>query len=81
MKVILREGIPKYFGHIRSRLKTKTGISPLLGDGNDKKSIKFSNEEKACFLEKNFCCVFTGEVDGGIPKLSVELTSPSTICS
>ena len=81
MKVILRESIPKYFGHIRSRLKTNAGISSLLGDGNDKKSIKFSNEEKASILEKHFCSAFTSEPDSDIPKLAVELTSPSTICS
>ena len=44
---------PKVFwSHIRSRLKTKTGISPLLEDVNDKKSTKFSNEEKANILQK-----------------------------
>ena len=50
-------------------------------DGNDEKSIKFSSEEKASFLEKNFCIALTTEPDGDFPKLAVELTSPSTICS
>ena len=61
---------PKVFwSHIRSRLKTKTGISPLLEVDNDKKSTKFSNEEKANILQTQFCSVFTREPDGNIPKL------------
>ena len=59
-----------FWSHIRSKLKTKTGVSPLLEDVNDKTSIKFSNEEKANIFQKQFSSVFTREPDGDIPKLA-----------
>ena len=61
---------PKAFwSHIRRRLKTKTGVSPLLEDINDKTSIKFKDKEKADILQKQFSDVFTREPNGDIPKL------------
>ena len=72
---------PKVFwSHIRSRLKTKTGISPLLEDVNDKKSTKFSNEEKANILQTQFCSVLLGNLMAIYPNCPKELTFPSTIC-
>ena len=38
---------PKAFWcHVNSKLKTKVGVSPLLEEENDKKSMKFSDKEK-----------------------------------
>ena len=61
---------PKVFWtHIRRRLKTKDGISPLLEGINDKNSMKFKDEEKANILQKQFASVFTREPPGEIPQL------------
>ena len=39
---------PKAFwSHVRSRLKTKSGVAPLLENNNDKISMKYSDEERA----------------------------------
>ena len=39
---------PKAFwSHARSRLKTKSGVAPLLEKNNDKNSMKYSDEERA----------------------------------
>ena len=60
----------EFWSHIRSRLLTKTGDSPLLEDVNDKKSKMFSNEEKMNILQKQFYSVFTRKPDCDIPKLT-----------
>ena len=75
---------PKVFwSHIRSRLKPKTGVSPLLEDVNDKKSIKFSNDEKASILEEHLYIIVLLLENPMVIFASwpVELTSPSTISS
>ena len=59
---------PKAFwSHIRRRLKTKTGVAPLLENNNDKCSAKFSDSEKANILQKQFSRAFTREPEGDIP--------------
>ena len=37
----------RFWKHIRSSMKTKSGISPLLQDPNDPSSIRFTDEDKA----------------------------------
>ena len=59
---------PKSFwAFIRSRLKTKAGVGPLLADNSDKTSIKFDDKEKADILQDQFCSVFTKEPEGTLP--------------
>ena len=61
---------PKCFwSHIRSRLKTKEGVAPLLEDPKDKDSMKFTDEEKANILQRQFSSVFTNEPDGDVPTI------------
>ena len=50
-----------FWSHVRSKLKTKTGVEPLLQDENDETSTKFEDKEKANILQKQFVCVFTKE--------------------
>ena len=47
----------------------KDGIAPLLEDKADKSSLKFSDEEKARMLQKQFSSVFTKEPPGDVPSL------------
>ena len=61
---------PKSFwAYVRRRMKTKSGIAPLLEDNNDKSSLKFSDDEKARILQKQFTSVFTKEPPGEVPSL------------
>ena len=61
---------PKAFwSHIRRRLKTKTGVAPLLENNNDKCSTKFSDSDKANILQTQFSRAFTREPEGDIPSL------------
>ena len=61
---------PKAFwSHIRNRLKTKTGVAPLLENNDDINSTKFDDKEKANILQKQFSSVFTREPEDEIPKL------------
>ena len=61
---------PKVFwSNIRSRLKTKTGVAPLLEDITDPNSIKFGDQDKAKILQKQFSNVFTLEPEDEVPKL------------
>ena len=46
-----------YWSHIRRKLKTKTGIAPLLENNKDKTSTKFNDLEKANILQKK--CFYT----------------------
>ena len=58
---------PKSFwAHIRRRMKTKSGIAPLLEDNKDKTSLKFGDDEKAEILQHQFTSVFTKESSGAI---------------
>ena len=61
---------PKSFwAYVRRRMKTKSGIAPLLEDNKDKSSLKFSDDEKARILQKQFTSVFTKEPPGDVPFL------------
>ena len=59
---------PKPFWvHVRRKLKTKTGVSPLLKDIKDKKSLTFNDEGKADILQNQFSSVYTKEPQGELP--------------
>ena len=60
----------KFWGHTRRNLKTKSGVAPLLADPKNKDSMKFTEEEKATILLKQFSDVFTREQDGEIPRIT-----------
>ena len=62
---------PKVFwSHVRNKLNTKSGIAPLLENINDKKSIKFDDNEKANILQKQFSSIFTQEPEEEMPSLN-----------
>ena len=62
---------PKAFwSYVRSKLKTKAGVGPLLADVNDKSSTKFTDEEKANILQNQFSSVFTIEPEEELPPFS-----------
>ena len=61
---------PKAFWwHIRRRLKTKTGVAPLLENDNDRSSTKFSDSDKGNILQNQFSGAFTHEPEGERPSL------------
>ena len=65
------KGNPKLFwAHVHNKLKTKTGVAPLLEEIDNKNSINFSDEDKANILQKQFSSVYTQEPAGTIPRLS-----------
>ena len=60
---------PKAFwSYVRSKLKTKAGVAPLLEKADDKTSIRFDDKEKADILQDQFCSVFTKEPEGTLPS-------------
>ena len=60
---------PKVFwSHIRHRLKTKSGVAPLLENPQDKGSMKFSDVDKANILQNQFSSVYVKEHEDDIPK-------------
>ena len=72
---------PKVFwSYVRSKLKTKCGIAPLLENPKDKSSIKYGDGEKSAILQKQFCSVFTKEPAGELPRFDqrtlVEMIAP-----
>ena len=56
---------------MEKKLKVKTGVSPLLDDPNDKKSMKYLDFEKANILQKQFTNVFTEELPGEVPTIGL----------
>jgi hypothetical protein len=61
---------PKSFwSYVRRRMKTKSGVAPLLEDITNKSSLKFGDDEKAHILQKQFTSVFTKEPPGDVPSL------------
>ena len=65
------ENNPKVFwSHVRNKLNIKSGIAPLLENINDKKSIKFDDNEKANILQKQFSSIFTQKPEEEIPSLN-----------
>ena len=60
---------PKAFWScIRSKLKTKAGVGPLLEKADDKTSIRFDDKAKADILQDQFCSVFTQEPESTLPS-------------
>ena len=67
---------PKAFwSHVRRKLKTMSGVAPLLEDKKDKNSIRFKDVDKANILQNQFSSVFTIEPDGDVPKLDDRTTA------
>ena len=65
-----KEGNPKpFFSLARGRLKTKSGVAPLLSNKEDPLSIKYNDDEKSEILQKQFCGVFTVDPPGSPPSL------------
>ena len=64
---------PKVFwSHIRHRLKTKSGVAPLLENPQEKDSMKFSDVDKANILQNQFSSVYVKEPEGDIPILNCQ---------
>ena len=62
---------PKLFwAHVRSKLKTKPGVAPLLQNIKDKKSLVFDDKGKADILQNQFSSVFTKEPEGSTPEMN-----------
>ena len=55
--------------YVRSKLRTKTGVCPLLQNIKDPNSLKFDDKDKAEILQDQFCSVFTKENGGEIPTM------------
>ena len=63
---------PKAFwGHTRRKLKTKSGVSPLLSNPKDSSTMKFDDMDKANLLLNQFSSVFTKEPEGDIPRIKL----------
>ena len=65
----------RFWKHVRSSMKTKSGISPLLRNPLDKSSLRFTDEDKADILQDQFCSVFTQEPDGNLPEFDARTDS------
>ena len=64
---------PKIFwSYVRSKLKTKTGVVPLLQDEKDETSTKCNDSGKANILQKQFVSVFTKEPNAKEFPLSIK---------
>ena len=60
---------PKAFwAYTRQNLKTKCGVAPLLSDVHDENSLKFSDNEKANILQRQFTNVYTREPEEDMPS-------------
>ena len=73
---------PKIFqSYVRSKLKTKTGVAPLLQDEKDETSTNFLDKEKANILQKQIANVFTKEPNAEAPVLDkkTEVNLPNII--
>ena len=58
----------KFYAYCQSKTRTKSGISPLLSDPNDKSSTVTSDGDKAEVLQAQYCSVFTDEDDSPLPN-------------
>ena len=65
----------KFWSHARRKLKTKSGIAPLLDNPGDKESLRYDDKEKADILQRQFFSVFTHENNKDVPSIS-----PRTSC-
>ena len=59
----------RFWKYVRNKLRTKSGVSPLLQDKKNPNSLKFDDKEKAEILQDQFCSVFTKEQLGSTPVL------------
>ena len=59
----------EFWKYVRNKLRTKTGVSPLLQDVKNPDSLKFGDKEKSDILQDQFCSVFTREQCGKIPTM------------
>ena len=59
-----------FWAHVRSKLKTKTGVAPLRENNQDKDSMRFDDKQKADILQNQFSSVFTREPNGEIPSFN-----------
>ena len=60
----------RFWRHVRSYLKTRIGVSPLLSSPEDETSIRHEDKDKANILQDQFCSVFTKEPDGVLPHFA-----------
>ena len=60
----------QFWKYIRNKLRTKSGVSPLLQDKKNPNSLKFDDKEEAEILQTQFCSVFTNEQPGSTPVLA-----------
>ena len=65
----------RFWNHVRTSMKTKPGISPLLRNPKDKSSLCFEDKDKADILQDQFCSVFTKEPDGSLPEFKSRTNS------
>ena len=65
-----KRNLKMFWPHVRSKLKTKTGVAPLSQDEKDETSTKFDDKEKANILQKQFVSVFTKEPNAEVPILN-----------
>ena len=73
---------PKSFwSYVRSKLRTKAGVAPLLKNVTDKTSVKFTDEEKSNILQDQFSSVFTHEPDGPLPPFEKETQTKASSTS
>ena len=67
-----------FWSHVRGKLKTKSGVAPLLEDVTDKNSTKFDDQEKANILQRQFASVFTNEPPGMLPHFDKKTNATIT---
>ena len=70
-----------FWSHVRSKLKIKTGVTPLLQDEKDETSTTFHDKEKANILQKQFVSVLTNEPNAEVSVLGkkTEINLPDII--
>lgn len=65
---------PKAFWKFtKTKLRTTSGVAPLLADPKDPKSLCHDDKEKAEILQKQFVSVFTREPAGPTPRLPIQV--------
>ena len=60
----------KFFAYCSGKMRTRSGISPLLSNPVDKDSAVFSDADKSEVLQQQYCSVFTDEGPGPIPEFA-----------
>ena len=61
----------EFWKYVRKKLKTKSGVSPMLQNVKDPDSLKFDDKDKANILQKQFSSVFTKEQSDNLPTLEM----------